>query len=235
MKIRLKPNVFIKLEAVRVAVGGLEYSGLGFVDVIKEGEETVFEVYDVVLMDVGSSVFTEIPAEKILPLMDRPDAKKMKLWFHRHPVGNETPGKHNWSGTDEDTATKTPLGGVPDMVKWALSIVRTPQTWVGRIDRFKDGAVQTVHLPVVWNTDREFVAEAITLRDQYLLRLAKETEEALKHQKEAAILATPFGGIKLKLVYLLEHLQDFVTNLREDLVISTFRGTRNKKENKKNK
>jgi hypothetical protein len=111
MKIILKPEVFARLEAARVAVGRHELSGFGFVHVIKQDDQTCFEVYDIVLLDVGSSVFTEIPAERILPLLDRPDAPHMKLWWHAHPLGNAQPGAHNWSSTDNHTATTTPWVG----------------------------------------------------------------------------------------------------------------------------
>jgi hypothetical protein len=119
----------------------MSLSGFGFVKVVKQDGETIFEVYDTVLLDVGSSAFTEIPAERILPLLDRSDAPKMKLWWHVHPLGNNQPGAHNWSSTDNHTATTTPLGGVPELVKWSISMVRTPQTWVGRFDRYQDGKV----------------------------------------------------------------------------------------------
>jgi hypothetical protein len=174
MKIRLKPSVFLRLEAATVLTEGLEFSGFGFVEIKKEGEEKIFEVYEVVVLDVGSQGFTEIDATKILPLLDRPDAKQMKLWFHRHPMGNDTPGPHNWSGTDEHTATKEPLGGIPETVKWALSIVRTPRTWVGRIDRFKDGEVKTNHLPVTYCTDEPFMQNITALKNEYLAKAAEK-------------------------------------------------------------
>lgn len=178
MRIKLKTDVFLKLELATLLSKGLEFSGLGFVNVLKENEETVFEVYDIEVMDVGSSALTEIPSEKILPLLDRSDARNMKLWFHRHPVGNHTIGAHNWSATDENTATKTPLGGVPEMVKWALAIVRTPQAWVGRLDMFgKDEEVKTAHLEVEYYKDEPFAEAIIAMREDHLERMRKEMEQ----------------------------------------------------------
>jgi hypothetical protein len=193
MKIILSPEVFAKLEAARVAVGHREVSGLGFVHVIKQEEETCFEVYDVVLLDVGSSVFTEIPAERILPLLDRPDAPHMKLWWHAHPLGNDQPGTHNWSSTDNRTATTTPLGGVPELVKWSISIVRTPQTWVGRFDRYQDGKTDTRHIPVVFCRDQAFIDQAISYKAAYEERLDQK-------DKELAVLARPFGRQQLRAI-----------------------------------
>ena len=207
MKIRLKPNVFVRLEAATVLTGGLEFSGFGFVEIKKEEGETIFEVYDVVVLDVGSQAFTEIDGTKILPLLDRPDAKKMKLWFHRHPLGNDTPGRHNWSGTDEHTATKEPLGGVPEMVKWALSIVRTPKTWVGRIDRFDNGTTKTVHLPVAYCMDQDFMAKVTTLKNEYVAKVAAQAKQYeqwelgwTQWEQERADKATPFTEILSKVL-----------------------------------
>ncbi len=73
--------------------------------------ETLYAVYDVVLLNVGSPGFTEIQSEDILPILDRNDAQNMKLWFHRHPIGNNIPGPHNWSAMDNQTIEEEPLGG----------------------------------------------------------------------------------------------------------------------------
>lgn len=142
MKIEFSPEVALKLMTFANITRGAEFSGFGFVDV--EGE--TIKVYDVVILDIGSEVFTDIKVEKMLELMVRPDAKKMKLWFHRHPVGNGVPGPHNWSGTDNATIKEGPLGGLPDLVKWSCSAVLTPHGWVGRIDNhLKD---TTAHIEV---------------------------------------------------------------------------------------
>ncbi|MGD0002834.1 MAG: hypothetical protein ABSE06_01250 [Anaerolineaceae bacterium] len=138
----LNEDVAIKLLGYTTATH-LEFSGFGFCNVI--GEDII--VYDFVLLHVGSPGYTEIPPQKVLALLDRPDAKNMKVWLHRHPVGNGIPGPHNWSGTDEHTCTKEPLGGVPEMVKWSVAVVITPRGWVGRIDNHLTH--KTLHLPVL--------------------------------------------------------------------------------------
>jgi hypothetical protein len=167
MRIFLDQNVFAQLEAARVTASNLEFSGFGFVNVHNSDEETVFEVYDITVLDVGSPGYTEIPAEKILPILDRSDSGKMKLWLHRHPLGSDVPGPHNWSGTDDNTAEKEPLGSLPELVKWSISIVRTPQAWVGRFDKYKDGKVTTYHIPVEYGVDQSFVDHVTKLRQEY--------------------------------------------------------------------
>ena len=167
MRIILQQHVFACLEAARVASGNQEFSGFGYVNVHNSPEETVFEVYDVVVLDVGSVAFTEIPSAKILDLMDRPDAAKMKLWFHRHGIGGSVAGPHNWSSIDNHTAEKEPLGGIPELVKWSISIVRTPKTWVGRFDKYKDGKVYTYHIPVEYGVDQGFIDNVVALRKAF--------------------------------------------------------------------
>ena len=142
MKIVFAPQVAVQLEYITGAVHGLEFSGFGFVE--RDGE--VFTVYDFELLHVGSWGFTQIKPEKTLELLSRPDADKLKAWIHRHPVGDGVPGIHNWSGTDNRTIEETPLGGIPEMVKWSVSVVRTPHGWVGRVDNHLTKT--TVHVPV---------------------------------------------------------------------------------------
>jgi hypothetical protein len=141
-KIILTPNVLAKLHLMEQAAHGNEFSGFGFVDII--GKNLV--VYEVVLMDLGTYGWTEFDPKKVLPLLDRPDNNKMKLWFHKHPVGNGIPGDHNWSGTDQRTIRNEPLGGIPELVKWSASIVKTPYGWVGRIDNYT--LKKTIHVGV---------------------------------------------------------------------------------------
>jgi len=143
-KIYLSPKVAAKLFMMDQASKGNEYSGFGFVDIVKGN----LMVYDVVLMDLGTYGWTEFSPKKILALMDRLDNNKMKLWFHRHPVGNGIPGDHNWSGTDTNTARNEPLGSLPELVKWSASIVKTPLGWVGRIDNCI--LKKTIHVDVVF-------------------------------------------------------------------------------------
>ena len=183
--IRLSQNVFARLETARSLTGSLEFSGLGFVTVQTRQHETVYDVYDVVLLNVGSPGFTEIQAEDILPLLDRNDAGNMKLWFHRHPIGNSTPGPHNWSITDNQTIEEEPLGGVPELVKWSLSIVRTPEAWVGRLDRYLPEGIQTTHIPVVVDVDPCWTRRVLNLRKEYenqfhKSRLSKDRSSGIK-------------------------------------------------------
>jgi hypothetical protein len=142
MIIRLADRIALELMTAWHATRGKEFSGFGFCE-RKEGE---LYVYDYVLLDVGSEVWTEIDPEVLLPLLERADAANMKVWLHAHPVGNGKPGQHNWSGTDTSTILSTPLGGVPEMVKWSASIVLTPGGWVGRVDNYLKK--KTVHCEV---------------------------------------------------------------------------------------
>jgi hypothetical protein len=142
VKIILKPEVAINLEALAVQVNGMEFSGFGFCT----REKDTLVVYDFVLMNVGSWGYTEIAPEKILEMGKREDARNARVWVHRHPVGNGIPGPWNWSGTDEQTIRETPLGGIPELIQWSASIVRTPAGWVGRIDNHIQKT--TVHVSV---------------------------------------------------------------------------------------
>lgn len=143
MKIELSDTVALKLMTFGNITEGLEFSGFGFVEV---KEDTIY-VYDVVVLDIGSEVWTEIDPKTLISLMERPDARNMKLWIHRHPLGDGVPGKHNWSGTDNTTISTAPLGGHPEMVKWSCSMVLTPRGWVGRIDNHLKNITQ--HIEVV--------------------------------------------------------------------------------------
>jgi hypothetical protein len=144
----LDDDVFRKICAYAVVTRN-EFSGFGWCEVMKE-ENGIF-VYDFEVLDVGSYVETTIGAERILPLMQREDARNMKAYIHRHPLGNGIPGLHNWSGTDEFAIRNNPLGGMPEQTKWSLSIVLTPLGLVGRMDKYKNGKVKTVHLEVLPN------------------------------------------------------------------------------------
>ena len=128
MNINLTPEIALKLHTF-ARIYPKEFSGFGFVE--RDGEN--LNVYDIVLLDVGSETLTEIPSKKVLELMNRPDAEKMKLWFHKHPCSG-------WSGTDVNTIKTSPLGGIPELVKWSASIVLTPDKgWIGRVDSYKTG------------------------------------------------------------------------------------------------
>lgn len=142
MKIVLEPIVQAKLALMDKHSNKMEFSGYGYVEM--KGNEMI--VYDIVLMDIGTYGWTQFEPSKILKLLDREDASKMKLWFHRHPLGNGVPGSHNWSGTDDNTCKFEPLGGIPELIKWCAAIVKTPHGWVGRIDNH--GTKKTLHVNV---------------------------------------------------------------------------------------
>jgi hypothetical protein len=152
MKIYIEPECMARLMTVATLTSPQEFSGLGFCEM--EGD--TIRVYDYVLLDIGTSVFTEIPVSELLKLTQRPDYSKMKAWIHFHPLGNGVPGKHNWSGTDEATIQQTPLGGLPEMVKWSVSLVLTPGGWVGRIDNYLTH--KTLHLEVFPSLKSEYDA-----------------------------------------------------------------------------
>ena len=161
MKIVLEPDVAIKLEAIAVQTDKHEFSGFGWA----RREKDALIVYDIVLLHVGSHGYTEIPAEKVREFAEREDAANMRVWFHRHPLGNRTPGPHNWSSTDNATIQEAPLGGIPQIVKWSASIVRTPEGWVGRIDNHITG--KTAHVPVEGQAPLELVREVQRLLEAY--------------------------------------------------------------------
>lgn len=132
MRIRLLPSVAIALEAMAVQAGKLEFSGLGTC----HREDDTLVIDDVHLMHVGSEGYTEISPESIYEYKTKVEAegREIRVWFHRHPVGGAIPGPGCWSGMDNNTIATTPLGGIPELVKWSISIVRTPMGWVGRVD-----------------------------------------------------------------------------------------------------
>lgn len=140
MKIDISP-IYAYLAACVEASWSKEFSGYGYAR--KVGPD--WEVYDFRLMDIGSEVFTQfsIPFEEL----QRPDAANMKVWIHRHPLGNGIPGPCNWSGTDNRSIAISPLGTSPKLMQWSISIVLTPGGWVGRIDNHLTG--KTKHLEVI--------------------------------------------------------------------------------------
>lgn len=122
----------------------MEFSGVGWV----KWHRGNFHVYDVKLLHVSRNpVETEFGMRELMPLLNRSDRANMKLWFHRHPVGNGIPGFHNWSGQDSWTIRYAPLGGSPKNMDYSLSIVLTPHGWVGRYDTYGKDSM-TIHIPV---------------------------------------------------------------------------------------
>ncbi len=77
MIIKLSLAVMTKLLAYAAATPD-EFSGFGFCN--RDGSNIY--VYDFVLLNKGSFTFTEIPPQKILPLMEREDRGNMKVWVH---------------------------------------------------------------------------------------------------------------------------------------------------------
>jgi len=123
-----------------------EFSGNGFCELDKD--QNIIFVYDFVPLHIGTWATTEIPHERVLPLMHREDKANMLVWLHKHPCGNGIPGMHNWSSTDNNNIFNTPMGSTPDNIDFMVSIVMTPEGLVGRIDKYRDGKVITKHLEV---------------------------------------------------------------------------------------
>jgi len=138
-------GLLIHLETWISSAGGREVSGVATMNV--NAEAKTFTMSKCWLMAAGSVAYTEIPAERMQNLIKegvRPD--QIKVWWHRHPVGNGIPGGHNWSGRDNQTIRDEPFGIEPEMVGWLLSIVRTPRGWVARYDNHL--RKETTHMPV---------------------------------------------------------------------------------------
>jgi len=143
MKIVISDAILLRMETWCATAGGREVSGLGTVEV-RDADIHVTGIY---LLDMGSAMLTDIPPERIAAIYQRgvlPD--KLKLWWHPHPLGNGIPGPHNWSALDDSTILDAPLGSSPALVKWSVSIVRTPLGWVGRVDHYTKK--KTSHLEV---------------------------------------------------------------------------------------
>ena len=143
MKIVLEPQVFVDLSYLGTSIRD-EFSGFAYCR-IENGD---FVIYEVLPMNIGSYAFTEIKAEQILKLMERPDHENLRVWLHKHPMGSDRPGPQNWSARDNLTIETQPLGGVPELVGWSVSIVLTSAgVWVGRVDNHR--TKETRHLEVV--------------------------------------------------------------------------------------
>jgi hypothetical protein len=158
MNIRFSDEMALLLETIVAETKGLEFSGFGYA----KWEEGALTMYDFVLLNVGSSTYTEIGGEQVMKLASREDAKNLHIWVHRHPVGNGIPGYQNWSTTDENTIWQAPLGMDPAMVKWTASVVRTPMGWVGRIDDI--GKHITEHVEVMPHITREMFDQVHALQ-----------------------------------------------------------------------
>jgi len=140
MKIVIETEIYAELMTFAHAAGSQEFSGVGWVKI----EKDIARIYDVRVLAAGNGAFTEIKPERLLAARGLHDVDDMRVWFHRHPMGDGVPGGHNWSGTDDDTIKNSPLGGIPQLMGWSISIVLTPNGWVGRIDNYHTG--KTKHL-----------------------------------------------------------------------------------------
>ena len=162
MKIVLCPEVSLNLEAIVHQVGRQEFSGVGFCEIIN-GD---IYCYEILLLDVGSGGYSEISSEHLVEaLKDRRDKHNVRLWFHRHPI-------EGWSATDLNTITFAPLGGIPEMIKWSASIVRTPTRWIGRVDNH----VNKTHVvaEVEPNVNPGLMAQTRDLLAEYWNRVERE-------------------------------------------------------------
>jgi hypothetical protein len=136
-------QIALLLETWCTTAGTKEISGVGTVEKTDEG----FKITSVYLCAGGSEALTQIEPSHIMEVVQQGVAPSaIKLWWHRHPVGDGKPGPHCWSGTDEGTIQNSPLGSSPALVEWSISIVRTPLGWVGRVDNHKNG--KAVHVEV---------------------------------------------------------------------------------------
>jgi hypothetical protein len=201
MKIILKPEVALVLEAIVGLAGYQEFSGFGFVNKVNEH----LEVYEFVLLDVGSAGYSEIGTADMIKLMERPDVANCKLWVHKHGMGNGIPGPQNWSLTDNETIEKSPLGGVPQLVGWSASIVRTPKGWVGRVDNHI--TKKTVHVGVEPAIPLAVFQQVSDLKISYLRKLMQKVEEKQKSIWDEAMDAE-LMQVELPLTYLDEEIID---------------------------
>lgn len=164
MKVILSNEIYLQLMTYAHASREQEFSGVGWVKV----NGPLIEVYDIQILSAGNRGFTEIEPDKLFAATSRNDRNDLRLWWHRHPIGNGIPGKHNWSSLDEKTIKKSPLGGIPEWMGWSVSIVLTPKGWVGRVDNYKTN--KTAHIKV-----EPFVSDAYTEMDLLLDEWAKRT------------------------------------------------------------
>ena len=177
VKIFLSETELLKLETWCASSNGREVSGVGTVE-YKDGKFLVTKVW---LLSGGSSVYTQIePKDLVAIFQEGVDPSKIKLWWHRHPVGDGRPGPQNWSGTDENTIQNEPLGSSPSLVQWSLSIVRTPAGWVGRIDDYRKD--HTLHCGV----SQPFSPEEFSLDEKTMAATHTPTSELLPPRKRDA-------------------------------------------------
>ena len=189
-------SLLIHLETWISSAGGREVSGVA--TMVANPEKKTFTMNKCWLMAAGSIAYTEIPAERMANLIKegvRPD--QIKVWWHRHPVGNGIPGGHNWSGRDNQTIRDEPFGIEPEMVGWLLSIVRTPRGWVARYDNHL--RKETTHMPVTTRISSEQHAAAAKLIGRHVEAEAKVTQSTAINGKRVHPIHQPRPGFKYPL------------------------------------
>jgi len=180
MKIMFEMTTAFKLLTLTTMIRG-EFSGIGKVE--RDGED--FIITGFMPMAFGSEVFTEIPATKMLEIIQRPDAGQWRCWLHQHPMGSGVPGPENWSGMDNNTIRTAPLGGVPEMVKWSISVVHTPHGWVGRLDTYVNP--HTEHLEVTPNLQPELEPVVALLQAEWAEAKRAEHKRAVTWLERASL------------------------------------------------
>lgn len=144
MILEIAPNVLAELEIAHNAASPYEYSGIGWIE--PHNDLDGFYLYDWRLLDVGGPTSTIITPNDTA--INWPNKKNLKVWIHTHPMGDGKPGLHNWSTIDEHAIRNTPLGTIPLLAEWSVSLVRTPGGWVARMDTYNT-AKPTTHMRVL--------------------------------------------------------------------------------------
>jgi hypothetical protein len=205
-KFIITPNLLMHLETWVASANGREVSGVGTVEI--NSEDKTFTLKKVWLMASGSSSYTEIPGERMVELLKQGvKPNEIKVWWHRHPVGNGVTGSHNWSGTDNNTIRNEPFGIDPSMVKWLLSIVRTPLGWVARHDNHETKT--TIHFPVDCGINREeYVAVESVVRQPAPVEQAPRQRTSVplrprrvRYQDSSAVTETALDVVHSKRVF----------------------------------
>lgn len=185
MSFIIPDSLLIHLESWISSAGGREVSGVGVME--PDPKAQTFRLKKCWLMAAGSVAYTEIPGERMAKLIQegvRPD--QLKVWWHRHPVGNGIPGAHNWSGRDDQTIREEPFGIDPSMVGWLLSIVRTPRGWVARYDNHE--RKETTHMKVTSKVSlKQHEAAAAVIEHQ----IRAEVQASLAKQRPKQRVALP--------------------------------------------
>jgi len=189
-------GLLLHLETWISSAGGREVSGVA--TMLANPEKKTFTMLRCWLMAAGSVAYTEIPAERMQHLIKegvRPD--QIKVWWHRHPVGDGIPGGQNWSGRDNQTIREEPFGIDPAMVGWLISIVRTPRGWVARYDNHI--RKQTTHMSVTTKISPEQHQAAAKLIDRHAQAEAKVTQSKAATSNRVYPVHQPRPGFKYTL------------------------------------